>query len=146
MNQNARDEKFKNGIIMKDVARVWDVKMTYDKQGRLVWFVILKRSTFDYIEHKLPHDDILRCLVWLAHLILFDKETQENGVVLVCSIGKVGLNESLTLAPLKVQHKFDSLSIVRLPIRVESIMFNNSTWMKALMTLIKPFLSRKMTR
>jgi CRAL/TRIO domain len=148
MNQNARDFNFKNSeISMKDIARVWDMKMTHDKQGRLVWFCDLEALDFDYIKHKLPHDDTLRYLVWLVHLILFDKGTQENGVVLVYSIGKVGLIESLTLVPLELQHKFDSLSIGRLPIRVESIiMFNNPTWMKVVMALVTPFLSRKMTR
>ena len=147
MDQNARQVDFTNGMSMKHIAPVWDMKMTHDKYGRLVWFCDLEALDFDYIKHKLPHDDTLRYLVWLAHLILFDKGTQQHGVVLVYSIGKVGFMESLTLVPLELQHKFDSLSIGRLPIRVESIIFvNNPTWIKIVLTLVKPFLSWKMTR
>ncbi|CAB9514934.1 expressed unknown protein [Seminavis robusta] len=145
MDKNARDLDFQNGVTMKEIAKVWDMKMTHDKEGRLVWFCDLEALDLKYIKHKLPHDDTFRYLVWLAHLIMFDKGMQENGVVLVYSIGSIGLFESLTVVPLEMQSKFDSFTVGRLPIRVESIIFyNNPTWMRLLMTFSKPFLSKKM--
>ena len=131
---------------MKKVHDAWKSKITHDKQGRLVWWIDVGALDFKFIK-TIPPNDTLSYFVWFSHLVLFDKSSQENGFVVVESMGHAGMMESMTAISMDVSTKLDRLTIGVLPIKMEScIIFNNPTWIRIVMALMTPFMGKKMRK
>jgi CRAL/TRIO domain len=143
MDKNCKSMDYKIST-MKEMQDAWSSKLARDKQGRLVWWVDVGVLDFKLIK-SLPSDDVLCYFVWFCHLLLFDKLSQENGFMVVESMAFAGLMESMTIVSPDVKNKLDRLTIGVLPIKFEgSVIFNNPTWLRIIMALMGPFMSKKM--
>ena len=97
-----------------------------------------KIKTMDAQEH-------LRYVVWYSHLIMFDKNAQDHGVILMEDLNKIGFWSTMTLIPIDVSAKMDRLTIGVLPVKMKAIyMFGAARWLHLMIGLMKPFLSKKM--
>ena len=93
-----------------------------------------KIKTMDPQEH-------LRYVVWYSHLIMFDKNAQDHGVILMEDLNKIGFWSTMTLIPIDVGAKMDRLTIGVLPVKMKAIyMFGAARWLHLMMGLMKPFL------
>lgn len=125
-------------------AKVWDMQVTYDKEGRFLWWIDVGGLNKEEIK-KLENRDHLRYIVWFSHLCMFDPKAQENGIILIQDMGQIGFMKCFTLVPAELGTKMDRLTIGILPIRMTSIIvFGAARWMTFLMGLMKPFMSKKM--
>jgi hypothetical protein len=126
-------------------AHAWQCKATHDAKGRLVWWFDMGALDVAAIKTGIPHDDSLRFFVWLSHLVMLDKQAQENGMVLVEGMGGKGMIETMTMVPMNLGTKLDRLTIGVLPVKMKSIyIFNHKRWLGILMGMMKPFMSKKM--
>lgn len=146
MEKNCKELNLK-GSSMKEIQDVWKMKMTHDKNGRLVCWIDIGDLDLKYIKKSLPHEDTLRYVVWLSHLVLFDTSSQENGLVFAEAMGHKGMIECITAISMDVGTKLDRLTIGILPVKMEACyLFNNPTWLHIIMGLISPFMGKKMRK
>lgn len=94
-----------------EASKAWNMKLTHDKYGRLVWWIAFGDIDTEAIKSKISLQDSLRYCVWLTHVVLFDKKAQENGMVLMQSLGNKGMVATLTLVPMDLGTKLDRLTI-----------------------------------
>jgi len=129
---------------VSEVAKIWDLQTTHDEEGRLVWWFDLSRMDFEKTKAADAMEQ-LRYVVWYSHLILFDKKAQENGIILMEDFNKIGFWKCMTFMPMELSAKMDRLTIGVLPCKMKAIyMFGAARWVNLMMTLMKPFLSKKM--
>lgn len=125
-------------------AKVWDIQVTYGDDGLFLWWIDLGALDRDAIRAMSPTEH-LRYVVWFSHLVMFDKKAQDNGAMLIEDMGMMGFWKIATLVPHDVSAKMDRMTIGILPVRMKKIyVFGAATWMTALMTLMKPFMGKKM--
>lgn len=128
-----------------EASKAWNMKLTHDKYGRLVWWIAFGEIDTEAIKSKISLQDSLRYCVWLTHVVLFDKKAQENGMVLMQSLGNKGMVATLTLVPMDLGTKLDRLTIGVLPLKMNELyLFHHGLWVSMLMGLMKPFMSKKM--
>jgi CRAL/TRIO domain len=136
-----------NGSTMKEISNVIKMKCTHDSNGRLVWWIDLESLDLKYIKANVSPVDILRYFVWFSHLILFDKQCQNNGVIIVQSVGNVSFVNLMSAISMDVSAKFDRLTIGVLPIKMKSVIVVHSpTWFRLLTALMSPFMGSKMRK
>lgn len=99
MDKNCKDLNLQGGT-MKTVAEAWKMKITRDKDGRMVWWMDFGAVDLHQIKKDIPHDDTLRYFVWISHFMMFDKSVQDQGMMLVEAIGNIGLIETMTVLPM----------------------------------------------
>lgn len=146
MDKNTTGMNLK-GSTMKVVHDAWKMKIAHDKDGRLVWWIDIGGLDLKKIKKDVSQDDTLRYFIWLSHLVLFDKGSQEHGFVFVEAIGKTGMMEMFTVVSMDVGTKLDRLTIGILPVKMEACyLFNNPTWMRIIMGLMSPFMGSKMRK
>jgi hypothetical protein len=131
---------------VKESDKVWNMKLTYDKEGRMVWWIDMGSLNIEKIKEKGSHVQALRYFVWISHVIMFDTRAQEKGMVVVEAIGaKLSMWTMMTLVPGELSAKLDRLTIGVLPVKMKKIFIIQAPgWIRLLMTLMKPFLSKKM--
>merc|ERR1712238_342851 len=94
---------------------------------------------------EIDSQEHLRYVVWFSHLLMFDKNAQDHGVVLMEDLNKIGFWNCMTLIPMDVGAKMDRLTIGVLPVKMKAIyMFGAARWTQLMIGLMKPFLSKKM--
>jgi len=131
---------------VREVAKVWDMQCTISGSGddRCVWWLDLGKMDKTTIKTMDPQEQ-LRYVVWYSHMLMFDKNAQDHGVVLLEDLNKIGFWSTMTLIPIDVSAKMDRLTIGVLPVKMKAIyMFGAARWLHVMMGLMKPFLSKKM--
>ncbi|CAB9529259.1 unknown protein [Seminavis robusta] len=145
MDKNCQDMNLK-GSTMVEIAEKLKTKITHDKKGRLVWWFDIGGLVLKDIKKNVPPEDTLRFFVWMSHLVLFDKGSQENGFVFVEAFGRnTGMMEMFTVVTMDLSTKLDRLTIGILPVKMEKcFIYDNPTWIRVMMALLSPFLTKKM--
>ena len=127
-----------------DVAKIWDLQTTVSKDSQLIWWMDVGKMDREKIKATDAHEH-LRYLVWYCHLIMFDTNAQDHGVIMMEDLNKMSLWNAMTLIPMDVSAKMDRLTIGVLPVKMKGIyMFGAARWLSLMMTMMKPFLSKKM--
>jgi CRAL/TRIO domain len=146
MDKNCKELNL-NGSTMKEISDMWKMKCTHDSSGRLVWWFDLESIDLKLIKATISPDDTLRYFVWFSHLILFDKQCQQNGVVIVESVGNASFTSLMSAVSMEVKSKFDRLPIGVLPIKMKAVIVVHSpTWFRMLMALMSTFMGAKMRK
>lgn len=129
---------------IKEAAKIWDIQITYDEKEQFVWWIDLGALDKDAIK-KLSNREHLRYIVWFSHFVMLDKKAQEHGAIIVEDLANMGFFKMATLVPTDLGAKMDRLTIGILPVRMKGIhVFGAARWMSLLMTLMKPFMGKKM--
>jgi len=147
MSENMAEDIAKNPLTLDSVMHVqnlWEIQGSYDKEDRFVWWFDIGKMDLKLSKTLDPHDQ-LRYIVWWTHLVMFDAKAQDNGIILLQDMDKIGFWAAMTIVPMELSTKMDRLTIGVLPVKMKKIyMFGNPKWMSLMMTLMKPFLSKKM--
>jgi CRAL/TRIO domain len=132
---------------VKQAAIAWQQKMTYAPSGQLVWWFDFEALDLKLIRSSmLPYSDSLRYMVWLSHLVMFDKNAQEQGMLIVQNMASKSMIATMTMVPMELGTKIDRFTIGVLPIKMKSCyIYNHRGWFRILSGLMKPFMSKKMT-
>lgn len=125
-------------------AKIWDIQISYDDKGHFIWWIDL--GNLDKAEiKKFSNTEHLRYVVWFAHLVMFDQNAQNNGALLIEDLALIGFWKIMTLVPTELGGKMDRFTIGILPVRMKKMYVAGAArWMTALMTLLRPFLGKKM--
>ena len=131
---------------LRPASKYLGMKLSYDKQGCLVWWCDLKDMDLEAIRtRKLSVLEFLRFFVWAMHLIVLDKQAQENGMLIVEDIRKMSFWACMTTFPMEVNTALDRMTIGCLPIKMKACyVMNAATWLHVMMNIMKPFMSKKM--
>jgi len=131
---------------IQEAAKIWDIQVTYDKEGHLVWWIDMGGINKEEIKRLEPSKH-LQYVTWFSHFVIFDKQAQNNGAMIVEDMGMIGFWKMATLVPAEISAKMDRLTIGILPVRMKQIyIFGAARWMSLLMTILKPFMSKKMRK
>jgi len=104
---------------VKDALGAYCMLATHDSKDRLVWWIDLGMIDVPKVKAT-PVADSLRCFVWFAHAVMYDKKAQEAGMCFCEAIGqKLGFWAMMTLVPMKLSMKLDRLTIGVLPIKMK---------------------------
>ena len=128
--------------------KAFGFRITHDAQGRLVWWCDFKQIDVDAIKNEtITVKDSVRAIVWFTHLVMLDKNAQDNGMVFIEDLAHKGFFQSITMFPLEVGVQLDRLTVGILPIKMKQIyVLGAAAWMKVLLGMMKPFLSKKMRK
>ena len=133
---------------VKEASKAWAIECRHDKQGRFIWFFDFSKMDIKAIQKNggtIPLRDSLRYIVWASHVMLFDKHAQDNGMVVVQSMGYMGIMESMNMVPLDMAALLDKFTMGTLPVKLKQIyVFNSARWVGMIMGFMKPFLAQKM--
>jgi len=142
-----RDD-LKEPFTMKGVRRAaeaWKMQLTHDSKGRVVWWVDIAAWDLAGIKKDIPPRESLRYVFYMCHIVILDPKAQENGIIIVQSLGEKGMIESFTMVPMDLGTQMDRLTIGVLPIRTKMVYtYNHLRWVSILLTFFKPFMSAKM--
>jgi hypothetical protein len=129
---------------IEPVAKVWDVQVTVDDEGRFIWWIDLGGMNVDAIKAMDPIEHV-RYVVWFSHLVLLNTNAQDNGAIIVENCGRIGFFKMMTLLPMELSAKLDRLTIGILPVKMKAIhIFGAAMWMQVVLGLMRPFMSKKM--
>lgn len=147
MSDNMAEDLAENPLTLDSVMHVqdiWELQGSYDKEGRFCWWFDFGKMDLDELKTVSPHEQ-LRYIVWWTHLVMFDAKAQDNGIILLEDLDNMGFWAGMTMIPMELGAKMDRLTIGVLPTKMKAIyMFGCAGWIKLMMTLMKPFLSKKM--
>lgn len=147
MAENMAEDIAENPLTWESVklaAKIWDLQSSSIEGGNYCWWFDIQKMDQKALK-TLPAQEHLRYIVWYSHLVMFDKDAQENGVVFVQDMDKIGFWNAMTLIPLDLSAKMDRLTIGVLPVKMKMIYcFGCARWINVMMTLMKPFMSKKM--
>lgn len=130
---------------IKKALDAWVFNSSIDSEGRLVWWFDMGRANIPKIKKDFKPEDHLRAMVWYTHAVMYNKSAQQNGMVFVQNIAKLGMVDSFTLMPAKLATKLDRLTIGVLPIKMQCMyMFESPTWVNIFMKIVGVFMSKKM--
>jgi CRAL/TRIO domain len=130
-----------------DIWSAFQMKMTYDDCGRLVWWLDLALVDLPRIQLEIPPREITRLFVWIAHYIMFNPQAQSHGIVFFSGMGHIDFWTFMTMLPVDVGLKLDSFTISVIPAKTKFlVLYDRPGWAKFLFQLIKPFLRRAMQR
>jgi CRAL/TRIO domain len=125
-------------------AKIWDIQVTVDDEGRFVWWIDLGVMDQEAIKSMAPLEHV-RYVVWFSHLVMLDTHAQDNGAVIVENCGRIGFFKMMTLVPMELSAKLDRLTIGILPVKMKAVhVFGAATWMHVIIGLMRPFMSKKM--
>lgn len=149
MSQNMAEDMAKNPLTLESIMpiqKIWNCQSTIGKDSRYCWWWDM--AMMDQKKMKeLPAQEHLRYMVWYSHLVMFDHEAQDNGVNFIQDLNKIGFWNAMTLIPLDLSAKMDRLTMGVLPVKMKAIYcFGCARWVKIMMALMKPFLSKKMNK
>lgn len=132
---------------MIEAHEAWGFFMTYDKYDRLVWWTDCDINDFERIKYEVDHDDTLRYVVYLSHVVMFDKKAQENGIVCIEQMGNKSVMEYLNMIPMDLGAKLDRITVGIIPVKIKKLhFFNCARWMWIIAGLFAPFASSKMRK
>ena len=127
-------------------ANAFGMKLTHDATGRLIWWFALPNTDLEAIKNKtVSVSESVRYFVWSTHIVLLDKQAQDNGMVFIQDMQDINFWTLMTMFPGDLGAKLDRLTIGVLPIQMKGLyILHAAGWMKLLMALIKTFMSKKM--
>lgn len=127
-------------------AQAFGMKLTHDKSGRLVWWFDVKTMDISALHAKeVSIAESIRFMVWATHLVLLDKQAQDNGMCFVEDLDQIGFWRFMSAFPLEVGAQMDRLTIGVLPIKMKAIyVMKAAMWMNVLLGMMKAFMSKKM--
>ena len=130
---------------VKKAVDVWAFSSSVDKEGRLVWWMDMGNVDVVQMKNDFSPEDHMRAFVWYIHGVMFNTSAQENGLVFVQNVNKIGMIDCFTLMPAKLSTKLDRLTIGVMPIKMQcAYMFESPTWIRIFMKIIGVFMSKKM--
>jgi hypothetical protein len=132
---------------LQEMHHLFQIQLARDQNGGLVLYCDSDAWDKQAFYRHTGAEDMMKYLVWLSHFMMFDKGCQQHGISLIYSLSGVTITDSLTsqMVPIDLQQKIDRLTLGTLPVRVKTILlFNNPTWIRVLITIFSPFLSKKM--
>jgi hypothetical protein len=125
--------------------KAWAMRCSIDKNGNFAWWIDFGQIDQEAIKTTVSPTDSLRAFVWYSHYVMYDENAQENGLVFIESVAKLGFIKSMTLVPMKVGAKLDRLTIGVLPVKMNAIyILETPTWMELFMKFMSMFMSKKM--
>jgi CRAL/TRIO domain len=143
------DDLVQPPLTASSLTKAWEafsMNLSYDRCARLVWWLDLSRTDLDAVR-ALPPKDILRFYVWFSHLMLFDKNGQNNGVVFVQSFARISLWSFMTMLPLELGIRVDEFMISVIPLKTKIVLFlERPPWVKFGYSLVNAFLTRAMKK
>jgi len=143
MAQNLKEKPLTRESIQA-AAKVWDIQITYTNEGLFVWWVDIGALDKEVLG-AMDSQEHLRYLVWFSHFVIFDAKAQDHGAMIIENLGRIGFWKMCTLVPMDLGAKLDRLTIGILPVKMKSIyVFGAAGWMNILMTMMKPFMGKKM--
>ena len=147
MAENMGEDMAENPLTLESVAevqKVWDLQSTTTDDGRYCWWFDIGKMDQKAIK-KISAQDHLRYIVFYAHMVMFDTKAQDNGIIFMEDLDKMGFWSCMTLIPMEVSAKMDRLTIGVLPVKMKACyMFGCARWVSIFMAMMKPFLSKKM--
>ena len=130
---------------IRAAAHAWQLKVTHATSGAVVWWIDLVSIDVASIKSSIPLSDSLRYVVWLTHVVLLDKLTQEHGMLVVQNMGYRRMIETMTMIPMDLGTTVDRYTIGVLPIKMRACyIFNHRPWLGFLLGITKVFMSKKM--
>jgi len=131
---------------LETIWKAFEMEITYDDCGRLVWWLDLSKVDFDTIK-AMPPKEVHRLFVWISHYMLFSPQAQENGMVFCNSLGNISFWSFMTMLPLELGLKLDEFVISVIPLKTKFVLLmQRPPWAKFGFQLVKPFLKREMQR
>jgi len=126
----------------KEAHAMWGpMQLTYSKDSTAVWWIDLAAVQSKNVK-SFNHDLTMLYFVWACHFVMFQKT---DGMILMENVHNVGMIHLFTMVPADLSAKLDRLTIGILPLKMNAIyLLHNPRWMSLLLTLMKPFLSKKM--
>lgn len=132
---------------VKEPLDAFGMRLSTSKDGECVWWFDLGSIDKNKIKNEFKVVDSLRAFVWYSHYIMYDKDAQEKGMVIVEDFGKMGFFEMFTLMPMKLATQLDRLTIGVLPVKLVKIyVLNGPGWMKAFLKFMSAFISKKLMK
>lgn len=129
---------------LKKAHEIWKMRGSTDKDGHFVWWLD-KEAMDTKAMPTFPVEESLRYMVWYSHYVMFHPNAQKNGVIVVENIDKLGFFEAFTIISPKLGAQIDRLTIGVLPVKIKKFfLMETSRWIKCLMAVISPFMSKKM--
>ena len=117
------------------------------KSSNLVWWVDIPKINKTKIKKELELKECLRAFVWYIHFIMYDKDAQEKGVIVVENCGNKGFFELCTLMPMNLSDKLEKLTFGVLPVRLVRMYFLESPrWMQTFLKFMSMFMSEKLVK
>jgi hypothetical protein len=147
MSENMAEDLAENPLTLDSVlhvAKIWECQSSIGQEGQYCWWWDIGQMDQKKIK-ELAAQDHLRYMVWYSHLVMFDKDAQDNGINFIQDMNKIGFWNCMTLIPLDLSAKMDRLTIGVLPVKMKAIYcFGCARWVHIMMTMMKPFMSKKM--
>lgn len=129
---------------VRSAAKAWNLKLTHGGEDRLVWWLDFGDIDVPSIKSTVSNSESLRYMVWLSHVSMLDKKAQENGLVMMQSMGHRGMIEMFTMLSMDLGTQMDRFTMGVVPLKMKSLyMFNHNLWLTVMMGMMKPFLSKK---
>ena len=126
---------------IRAAAQAWQLKLTHATSGAVVWWIDLGSIDVASIKSSISHSDSLRYVVWLTHVVILDKSTQEHGMLVVQNMGSKRMIETMTMIPMDLGTKIDRYTIGVLPIKMKAFyIFNHRPWLGLLLGITKVFM------
>jgi len=147
MKENMAEDLAKNPLPLDSVMhvqKIWELQASTTEDGRYCWWFDMGKMDLEGIK-TCDHQDQLRYMVWFSHLVMFDSNAQDNGILLIEDLDQIGFWSAMTLIPPDLSAKMDRLTIGVLPVKMKGIyMLGAARWMHIMIGIMKPFLSKKM--
>ena len=132
---------------VKEPLDAFNMYLSTCKDGNCAWWFDLGAVDKKKIKDELKPEESLRAFVWYSHYIMYDKDAQEKGMVIVENCAKMGFFEMFTLMPMKLATKLDRLTIGVLPVKLVKIyVLETPGWMKAFLKFMGMFISKKLMK
>jgi hypothetical protein len=130
----------------KGAAKAFGMKLTHDATGHIVWWFDLPKTDLEAIKNNtISVSESLRYFIWSTHVVLLDKEAQDNGLLFIEDLQGISFWSLMTSFPGDLGAKLDRLTIGVLPIQMKGLyILHADGWWKLLMSLMKAFMSKKM--
>jgi len=144
---DAEDDLLEPPLTASSVARAhhaWQVRVSYDAKGRLLWWFDVGLTNLSQVRQLTPKDTV-RFFTWFSHFVMFDDAAQTHGIAYVVNFAKIGLRSAVGLVPMQLWAKLDGLTIGVMPLHtMEFLTLGDPVWYTVMITLLSPFLSRKL--
>ena len=148
--QDTEDDLMEPPLTKSSVEKcldAWSMKSSVDNQGRFVWWVDFGAIDTKNIKKDYTPEESLRAFVYYSHQVMYDSNAQENGMVFVENVAKIGFMETFTMMPMKLSAKLDRLTIGVLPVKMAACyILETPKWMNILMKFMGMFMSGKMKK
>lgn len=119
-------------------------RITHDECGRTIWWLDLSQTNFEGMK-ELPQKEILRFFVWIAHIIMFDEQAQDSGILFVDNMAQVSFFQYMTMLPVQLGMAVDKFMIGVIPLKTKLVVFmDRPLWFDAAFGLIRFILPKNM--